>query len=285
MPDALRHAITIARDAAAGWGRHGTSHMAAALSFYTLFSLAPMLMVVMAVFGRFLGKDEVQGQLQGWLVDTMGPDTAATVMELVQNADKPGAQVVTALIGVVTIGLAATRTFGYFQEALDRIWESPPVAASGLWRAITSKATAFSLVLSIGVFVFVSVTVGALLQGFADYLALHYGFPSQLAVRAHQAADLLVMSGAFAAIYRFVPARTEGAKNVLLGGFITALLFEVGKHGIGLYLGRSSPGSAYGASGSLVVLLLWMYYSAMIVLGGAEITQAIARLRRAATEE
>ena len=167
-----------------------------------------------------------------------------------------------------------------FQGALNTIWESPPQARMGFFRALARKLLSFALVLSIGAFVVVSVAVGTSLQALAEYLTVHYGFPSQLAVIAHDATNLFVLTIAFGSVYRLLPARTEAWSNVIAGGLVTGLLFSLGKHGIELYLGRSGAGSAYGASGSLVMLLLWMYYSAMIVLGGAELTQAFARYRK-----
>jgi len=280
VPAALQPVVTVLKDAAAGWSRHGTERLAASLSFYTLFSLAPMLMVVTAIFGWFLGEEAVQAQLSGWLTEMVGADTTATILQLVENADRPGAQVLTAVIGMVTIALAATRTFDQFQGALNTIWESPPPGSKGVFGAVGRKLLSFGLVLSIGIFVLVSVAVGASLQGLAQYLADNYGFPSGLAVFAHDVTNLMVLTVAFGSVYRLLPARKETWSNVILGGLATGILFTLGKHGIAMYLGRSSAGSAYGASGSLVVLLLWMYYSAMIVLGGAELTQAIARYRR-----
>ena len=284
LPTALQPLVHILKDALAGWSRHGTERLAASLSFYTLFSMAPMLMVVTAVFGWFLGEAAVQEQLSGWLTEMVGPDTSTTILELVENADRPGAQAMTAVIGMVTIVLAATRTFDQFQGALNTIWESPPPGSKGVVGALSRKALSFGLVVSIGLFVLVSVAVGASLQGFAQYLSDEYGFPSGLAVFAHDVTNLLVLTVAFGSVYRLLPARKEAWSNVIIGGLCTGILFSLGKHGIAMYLGRSSAGSAYGASGSIVVLLLWMYYSAMIVLGGAELTQAIARYRNGPTD-
>lgn len=279
IPARLQPIAVVVKDAGAGWTRHGTERLAASLSFYTLFSLAPTLMVVTAVFGWFLGEASVQQQLAGWLNEMVGQEQAQTILQLVKNADQPNAQALTAAIGLGTTALAATRTFDHFQGALNTIWESPPPGTRGVAAAVWKKLLSILLVVSIGIFVLISVAVGASLQGFAVYLAEHYAFPAGLAVFAHDVTNLLVLTVAFGSVYRLVPARKEAWRNVALGGFITAVLFSLGKHGIAIYLGRSSAGSAYGASGSLVMLLLWMYYSAMIVLGGAELTQSIARYR------
>ncbi|HCH65047.1 MAG: hypothetical protein CL927_06745 [Deltaproteobacteria bacterium] len=280
IPPPILPVVSVVRDAAGAWSRHGSERLAASLSFYTLFSLAPILMVVTAIFGAFLGEAVVHTHLSDWLVDTAGPEAAATIMELVANADRPRAQAFTAVIGMGTIALAATRTFDHFQGALNTIWEVDPMVGKGVLGAVLRKLLSFGLVLSIGMFVVLSVTVGASLQGLAEHLAEHYAFPSQIAVLSHQGTNLVVLTMAFGAVYRFVPARKESWTNVMLGGLVTSVLFTLGKHGIAVYLGRTSATSAYGASGSLVMLLLWMYYSAMIVLGGAELTQAIARYRR-----
>ena len=284
LPARLQPLVAIARDAAAGWSRHGSERLAASLSFYTLFSLAPTLMVVTAVFGWFLGEDSVQVQLAAWLDQMVGPEQTETILQLVEDADQPRTQAVTALIGLVTTALAATRTFDHLQGALNTIWESPPPSTRGVVAALWKKLLSISLVMSIGLFVIISVAVGASLQGFAAYLSQHYAFPSGLAVLAHDLTNLAILTLAFGAVYRMVPARKESWSNVVMGGLVTSVLFSLGKHGIAMYLGKSGAGSAYGASGSLVMLLLWMYYSAMIVLGGAEVTQSIARYRAGALE-
>lgn len=283
--DLPRTCARVLRDAWGAWSRHGTGRLAAALSFYTLFSLAPMVMVITAFFGWLLGDAAVQTALHGWLVDTVGADTAGTVQGLVAGADRPGAQAATAGIGVATMLLGATRTFDQFQQALNEIWEVGDAAKTGVAAAVGRKALSFGLVLAIGLFVVVSVTVGASLQGLAIWLSEQWGLPSHVAVLTHDLTNLIVLTAAFALVFGWVPARREPWGVLAMGGFWTAVFFSMGKHGIAVYLGRSSPGSAYGASGSLVVLLLWVYYSMMIVLWGAELTQAIARLRRKSVGE
>ncbi len=283
-PSSLLTVVHVLKDAAGGWARHGTERLAASLSFYTLFSLAPILMVVTAIFGWFLGEAVVQSRLAAWLTDMVGAEAAATILQLVADADRPKAQAFTAVIGMATIALAATRTFDHFQGALNTIWEVDAVKGRGLLDAVVRKVLSLTLVLSIGVFVLGSVTAGAVLQGLAQYLADNHGLPSQWVVLAHDFSNIAVLTLAFGAVYRYLPARKEAWKSVILGGLATSVLFSLGKHGIEAYLGHTSVASAYGASSSLVMLLLWMYYSAMIVLGGAELTQAIARYRTSAKE-
>lgn len=281
LPPALRTFVLILKDTFAGWSRHGTERQAAALAFYTLFSIAPTLMVVTAVFGWFFGEAAVAGTLESQLTVLVGAETAATIQGLMQSAHKPGTQLFTAIAGFVTLLLAASRAFQQLEGALNTIWESRRSKKGGAIRAtIEQKLVAFSLVLSIGVFVMLSMVLGAALEVVAQYLAEYLPISRGLAVWINDLTTLSVMTAAFAAIYRILPARKEAWWNILLGAGVTALLFAAGKHGISSYLGRSGAGSAYGASGSLVVLLLWLYYSAMLVLAGAELTQAVARWRR-----
>jgi membrane protein len=281
LPPKLRTVLLILKDTFAGWSRHGTERQAAALAFYTLFSIAPTLMVVTAVFGWFFGEAAVAGTLDDQLTVLVGAQTAETIQGLMQSAHKPGAQLITAIIGFVTLLLAASRAFQQLEGALNTIWEAQRSKASGAIRAtIEQKLVAFSLVLSIGVFVMLSMLLGAVLEVVAQYLAEYLPISRGLAVWINDLTTFGVMTAAFAAVYRILPARKEAWWNILLGAGVTALLFAGGKHAISAYLGRSGAGSAYGASGSLVVLLMWLYYSAMLVLVGAELTQAVARWRR-----
>lgn len=281
IPQPIRTVGAVLKDTFAGWGRHGTERQAAALAFYTLFSIAPTLMVVTAVFGWFFGEKAVAGTLQAQLAVLVGDQTAATIQGLMQSAHQPGTQLLTAIVGFVTLLLAASRAFQQLEGALNTIWESRRSKAQGAIRAtIEQKLVAFGLVLSIGVFVMLSMLMGAALEILARYLAEYLPMSRGLAVWINDLTTFGVMTAAFAAIYRVLPARKEGWRSIVLGAAVTALLFTAGKHGISTYLGRSGAGSAYGASGSLVILLLWLYYSAMLVLAGAELTQAVARWRR-----
>jgi membrane protein len=282
VPPALRLIADVLLDAWRAWSRHGTERQAAALAFYTLFSLAPILMVVTAAFGFVFGQDSVQAQLQAQLPVLVGPEIAATVLDLVQRGDRPGAQALTALVGFGTLLLAASRAFQQLQGALDAIWEAHggAPARGAIQRTLQRRALAFGLVLSVGLFVLLSLVLGAVLEASLAWAA--HWMPASAAVGpwVNDLTTLGVMTVAFGAIYRLLPSRAEDPRALAIGAVVTAALFTAGKHGIAAWLGRSGAGSAYGASGSLVVLLLWLYYSAMLVLGGAELTQAVARRLR-----
>ena len=261
----------IARDTVSEWIKHNASSLGAALSFYTLFSIAPILVIAMAVAGSLFGPRAAEARVLAQMRDLLGEAGAASVQSLLSSAHQSGLKGFAAAVGVVTLLVGATSVFGELQNTLDYIWKSPDKASVAWWRILRSRILSVGLILGVGFLLLVSLVISAALA------ALGAWFGSLVQWGAVLPALDLVLSLAlttvlFAMIYKYVPREDLAWGDVWIGGLVTACLFSVGKLLIGLYLGRSSFSSAYGAAGSIMVLLLWIYYSAQIFLLGAEFT-------------
>ena len=247
--------------------------MGASLSYYTLFAVGPVLLIVVAVAGAVLGTEAARGEIIGQLKNLIGVEGARAVQSMLVNAgqDSQGGMIA-AIVGGVTLLIAATGAFLELQAALNGIWRVQATPGSRLKRFLTNRLRSFGLVVGMGFLLLVSLVISAALAAFSRWLDGYTSLPFLWNV-----ADIVVSLGIFtvlfAAIYKFLPDVKLRWRDVWLGGFITALMFSVGKKLIGLYLGNSSVASSYGAAGSVIVLLLWVYYSSQIVLFGAEVTR------------
>jgi membrane protein len=251
--------------------------MGAALAFYTLFSVAPILIIAVSIAGYIFGADVAQAQILAQLQALIGDAGATAVRDLLLNAHYSDKKGLAAAVGVVTLVIGATSVFGELQNALERIWRTPtPVKPVGWWRFARGRVLSVGMVLGVGFLLLVSLLASAALAAFGGWLG---GFLPQLDILL-PVLDLLFSFGMtvvlFAMIYKYVPREPIPWGDVWIGAAVTALLFTIGKILIGIYLGKSSFNSAYGAAGSLVILLLWIYYSAQIFLLGAEFTRAFA---------
>lgn len=273
----VRAALAVARETWRGWKRHGTERLAAALAFFAMFSIAPMLMLITAILGWIFGRRAVRGELEASLVELVGPELATTIHDIVESSHDPSAQALTALVGFGTLAWAATRTITQLQGALDTIWDVAPNRVGGLAALIRQRAVAFSLVLGLGLVLMTSLALSTAARTWTHHLAAQITTPEWLVHTIDNGLSAALLGLAFAVLFRVLPSRREAWRPVLYGGLVTGLLFTAGKHGISLYLSRTGTASAYGAAGSVVALLLWLYYTAMIVLVGAEITQVLAR--------
>jgi membrane protein len=262
-----------------GWVDHSASSLGAALAFYTLFSVAPVLIIALTVAGYFFGPHTAETELLGQLRDLTGDagaDAVRSVLASAQYSDRKG---LAAVAGVVTLIVGATSVFGELQHALDVIWSSTRTPDSGWWDMLRRRLLSFGMVLGVGFLLLVSLIVSAVLAAFGGWLEARVpGVAVTLPIL-----DVMVSLGMtvvlFAMIYKYIPRETIAWRDVWIGAAVTAFLFAVGKSLIGFYLGRSSFSGAYGAAGSLVVLLMWVYYSAQIFLLGAEFTRAFAYSR------
>jgi len=258
------------------WSKDKASRLAAALSYYTLFSIAPLLVIAVAVAGFVFGRTAASGQLIAEARDLLGPQGAQAIQTLMENAGRTGAGVVATVVGVGTLLLGASGAFAQLQDALDTIWEVKPKAGRGWKGILRDRFLSFSLVLAIGFLLLVSLVVSAALAALGKFLAGALPFSSALMQGVNFAISFAATTFLFALIFKVLPDARIRWRDVWIGAAITALLFSVGRYLIGLYLGRSSVSSAYGAAGSLVALLVWVYYSAQILLLGAEFTQVYA---------
>lgn len=267
----------LVRQAFAAWIDDYAPSMGAALAYYTLFSIAPLLLIVISIAGLVFGADAARGQIFAELRELMGEDGAATVQSLLQSVNRPAQGVIGTLAGAVILLVGAMSVFGELQDSLDRIWRAPPRAgASGLWPLVRSRLLSFGMILGIGFLLIVSLVASAALAALGKFSASFLGSWAALAEAFNFVLTFVFVTTTFALIYKIMPRVRIGWPDVWLGAAVTALLFAIGKSLIGLYLGRSSFASGFGAAGSLVVLLLWMYYSAQIFLLGAEFTRAYA---------
>jgi membrane protein len=259
------------------WIDHNASSLGAALAYYTLFSIAPILIIAVAIAGYVFGADSAQTQVLAQLQALIGDAGAAAVRDLVMNAHYSDQKGWAAAIGVITLIVGASSVFGELQNALERIWQTPkPVKEASWWRFLRGRVLSVGMVLGVGFLLLVSLVVSAALAAFGDWLG-HFLPEMEILLPV---LDLLLSFAMgvvlFAMIYKYVPRDSISWGDVWIGATVTALLFTIGKSLIGFYLGKSSFNSAYGAAGSLIVLLLWIYYSAQIFLLGAEFTRAFA---------
>jgi membrane protein len=271
---------SIATQSVTAWFGHNASSLGAALAFYTLFSVAPILIIAVAIAGYVFGEAHVQTEVLAQLQGLIGNAGATAVRELLSSAHYSDKRGLAAAIGLVTLVVGATSVFGELQNALERIWQTPrPEKGVGWWRFLRGRVLSVGMVLGVGFLLLVSLVASAALAAFGGWLgrslpSLEVVLPLLDVTFSYGMAVLL-----FAMIYKYVPRESIPWGDVWIGALVTAALFTIGKVLIGVYLGRSSFNSAYGAAGSLIVLLLWIYYSAQIFLLGAEFTRVFAYAR------
>jgi membrane protein len=255
------------------WSDDYAPSMGAALSYYTLFSLAPMLIIVIAVAGLIFGQDAARGEIVNQLGGLMGTESASAIESLLKSANRPSEGIIATVIGVITLLIGSTAVFAELQSSLDRIWRTPaPANESGIWGMIRSRILSFGLILGLGFLSLVSLMISAGLAAFGRWWGSLLGDWETVLQVLNFAISFGVVTVMFAMIYKFMPRAKMSWHDVWLGAVATALLFSVGKFLIGLYIGKSGVASGFGAAGSLVVLLVWVYYSAQIFLLGAEFT-------------
>jgi membrane protein len=256
-----------------GWWNDNVPRLGASLAYYTLFALSPTLVIAISLAGLAFGAEAVRGEIVGQIQGLMGRQGAEAVQAMLEGASKPSSSILATVIGSVTAFLGATGAFIELQTALNAIWRVKPRPGTSIKEFLLQRLISFGLVLGVGFILLVSLLVNAALAGLSRYLGNL--FPTLTAL--WEAANVLVSLGVatllFAMIYKVLPDVRLGWRDVWVGALVTAGFFSVGKQLIGLYLGTSSVASSYGAAGSVVVLLIWVYYSAQIVLLGAEFTR------------
>jgi len=268
---------SLVQSALSSWIDDYAPSMGAALSYYTVFSLAPLLLIVVSIAGLLFGEDAVRGALFAQLQGLMGGDAAQAVQDLLASASKPSQGVIGTIVGVAVVVFGATTVFGELQDALDRIWRAPARKQGGLWSLLRARLLSFGMILGLAFLLMVSLILGAVIAALGKWWGPLFGGWEVLL----QAVNLVVGFGlttlVFAMIYKLMPRVHVQWHDVWLGAVVTAALFTVGKFLIGLYIGKSGIASGFGAAGSLVIILVWVYYSAQIFLVGAEFTWVYAR--------
>ncbi len=272
-----RESFAILKEAAWDWMEDQAPTLGAALAYYTVFSLAPLLIIAIAIAGLVFGPDAAQGQIFDQLRGLLGEASAKSMQDLVENANaKPATGIVATVIGVATLLLGASGVFGQLQTSLNAIWGVQPKPGRGVLGIIQDRILSFGFILVVGFLLLVSLLLTAAIALAGEWFGGMVPGMEFLIQLLNSVLSLAVITLLFAMIFKFLPDAKIAWHDVWIGAFITAALFTVGKFALGLYLGKSGVGSSYGAAGSLIVLLLWVYYSSQIVFFGAEFTQVYA---------
>lgn len=269
----------IIKETASDWLDDGASRLAASLAFYTLLSLAPLVIIAVAVAGFVLGPDAARGQIAGALGDLVGQEAAKGIQAVVASARSPASGTIGSIIGAVTLFVGASGVFGELQFALNSIWEVRTKPGGGLLGELKGRFLSFTLVLGVAFLLLVSLILSAVLSAVGHFFASSLPGGELFWQLLNFLLSLALVTGLFGVIFKYVPDVEIEWQDVWIGAAVTALLFTIGKSLLGLYLGKASIGSSYGAAGSLVVLVVWVYYSAQILFFGAEFTQVQARQR------
>lgn len=278
MPFSLSTAKTLATTTVREVMDDDVLSLSAAIAYYTVFSLPPLLVVIIGISGAIFGPDAVQEALAGQIESLIGSDAAESVQAMIANAGDLGNGIGAKLGGLAALLFGASGAFGQLQKALNRAWEVEDSAPGGIKGVIVKRVLSFGLILTIAFLLLVSLALSAVLSAVGD--AASSIAPSgwaQFGVHvANIGVSLGIITALFATMFKVLPDAEISWRAVGWGAFVTALLFTLGKTLIGIYLGTANPGSAFGAAGSLALILIWIYYSALIVLVGAEFTQAWA---------
>jgi membrane protein len=273
----LRTIFKLLQETFQEWQEDKASQLAAALAYYTIFSITPLLIIAIAIAGSIFGRDAARGEIVGQIQGLVGKQGAEVIEVGLNNANQPEISNLASIISISLLLLGASGVFAQLQDALNSIWNVKPKQGTGLWDLIRKRLLSFGMVLAIGFLLLVSLIISAALSGLSNYrLNVLPGFDFFWEIL-----NFVISFGfialLFALMYKYLPDVKITWRDVSIGATITALLFTIGKYILGLYLGAGSFGSAYGAAGSLVIFLVWVYYSAQILLFGAEFTQVYAR--------
>ncbi|MBD2312120.1 YihY/virulence factor BrkB family protein [Desertifilum sp. FACHB-1129] len=272
-----RQAIwNLLKETFAQWQEDKIPLLAAALAYYTVFSLAPLLIIAIAIAGFVLGQDTVQTQLVEQLQDLIGREGAQAIRTMIDNAYEPTSNLIAAIIGAITLLFGATTVFAQLKEALNIIWKVTPQPGRPVRGFVKARLLSFTLVLGLGFLLLVSLLASAILAGISRWLEGLLTTPPWVWQLIDLGLSFSVITLLFALIYKLLPDAKIAWTDVGVGAAITSVLFTIGKFLIGLYLGNSGIASAYGAAGSFVVILIWIFYSAQLLLTGAEFTQVWA---------
>lgn len=265
--------------AASSWSDDYAPSMGAALSYYTLFSIAPLLLIVISVAGMVFGEEAARGEIFGQLNGLMGSEAAAAIQGLLESVNKPAKGFLATIMGVGLVLIGATTVFAELQDAMDRIWRAPARHQSnGLWALLRTRLLSFGMILSIGFLLMVSLVMGAMLSAFSRWWSPFFSGWENVAQILNTVISFGITMLAFAMIYKIIPRVKIDWRDVWIGAGVTAILFTVGKFLIGFYIGRSGVVSGFGAASSIVIVLIWVYYSAQIFLIGAEFTWVYAHI-------
>lgn len=259
------------------WQQDKASVWGASLSYYTLFSLSPLLLIIISLAGLLFGRQAVEGSIVSQLRGLLGAPGAAVLQETIRSAQKPSTSIFTTVIGIIILLIGASGVFGQLKEALNAIFNVTKKSSRGIKGLVLEKILTFSMVAVIGFLLIISLVASAVIAGINAYFNAVFPFPEFILEIINFIVSFGLITLLFACIYKVLPDIKIPWKYIWIGSAVTSLLFTIGKTLIGLYLGLGSVGSSYGAAASVIIILVWVYYAAMIFFYGAEITQVYAR--------
>jgi membrane protein len=266
---------TVAKEAATSWSSHKDARQGAALAYYSVFSLGPIIVIAIAIAGLFFGRDAVTSQVTSSLKDMLGDTGAKAIEAMLVGATRPAEGALATILGIGALLFAATGVVVQLKDALNVVWEVKESEESGVWHFAGNYVLSFAAVLALGFLLLVSLLVTAALAAASKFVAPY--LPEGLLHVVSTLVSFVVVTVLFAMIFKWLPDVSVGWRDVWLGAVLTALFFEVGKAAIGFYIGKQGLESTYGAAASIVVVLIWVYYTSQLILMGAEITHAYAK--------
>lgn len=272
----LKNIWILIKAAALSWVDDYAQSMGAALAYYTMFSIAPLLLIVISVAGLVFGEEAARGEILAQLEGLMGPQGAHAVQNLLESVSKPTESITAMVVGIILLLIGATTVFGELQDALDRIWRAPRRSKGGIWSLLRARLLSFGMIMGIGFLLMVSLVISAAIAALGKLWGPWFADWEVFANAVNFLVSFVLTMLVFAMIYKVMPRAKVAWADVWIGAGVTAMLFTIGKSVIGLYIGKSGVTSGFGAAGSLVVVLVWVYYSAQIFLMGAEFTWAYA---------
>lgn len=277
LPDWLVTFLRTLKLAGRDWFAHDPFRNSAIISYYAIFSLPGLLLIVINFVGFFFGREIVVERIVEEVSTVIGQDTAASIQAIIQNTWRDEDKGLTTLFGAGILLFGATGVFYQIQQTLNRVWQVQPKARTGILKRIRDRLFSFGLVITIGFLMLISLLLSAALNIFSDWITAHFNLGVNILLNLlNMLLSFIIVTALFAAIYKFMPDAEIRLKDVLAGAAFTALLFLLSEAAVGYYFGRSDPGSTYGAAGSLVLIMLWVFYAGLILLFGAQFTRHYA---------
>lgn len=273
----LKVVWALCRQTVAQWQRHEASRLGASLAFYAVLSLAPLVILTIATAGFFVGRQAAQEQVMVQFQELLGAAGANAVRDMMAHAQSVRATSIASALGLITLLFGASQIFSELQSALNKIWEVDSFKTGGLWALIRQRFFSFGLVLSIGLLLLVSLLVSAALAAVGKFMGGALPLPEWMLQGFDFVLTVIATSALFTLIFHYIPDAPTDWRHSWVGGLVTAALFSLGKSLIGLYLGKAGIGTEYGEAGSLVVVVVWVYYSSLIFFFGAELTHVLSQ--------
>lgn len=258
------------------WNDNRIASLSAALAFYMLFALAPILLISISIAGLILGSDAAQGHILMQISDLVGSDVALEIQTMIKNANRPITAAITNLIGIIVLIFAASGLFSEIQNSLNIIWNVKTTTQRGLLSIIKNRFLSFLMLIVVAFFLLTSMLLTTLFTTLSEYIAYYLGHAFLIKLISSDAISFLITVLVFATIFKVLPEANIKWREVWLGAFVTAVMFTIGKFLLALYISKMQVGLIFGTSGSIIVILIWTYYSAQIFFIGAEITQIFA---------